>query len=68
MPPIERFEVIALLRVFAAEAIKDGRDKHKYMKAFMNEWDVNHRGIMVKVVVMSGWMLARDDVLGKPFG
>jgi hypothetical protein len=38
------------------------------MKAFMNEWDVNHRGIMVKVVVMSGWMLARDDVLGKPFG
>jgi hypothetical protein len=68
MPSIERFEVIALLRVFAADAIKDGRDKHEDMKAFMNEWDVNHRGIMVKVVVMSGWMLARDDVLGKPFG
>jgi hypothetical protein len=68
MPSIERFEVIALLRVFAADAIKAGRDKDEDMKAFMNEWDVNHRGIMVKVVVMSGWMLARDDVLGKPFG
>ena len=68
MPPIERFEVIALLRVFAAEGIKDGRDKHEDMKAFMNQWDVKHRGIMVKVVAMSGWMLARDDVLGKAFG
>ena len=68
MPPIERFEVIALLRVFAAEGIKDGRDKHEDMKTFMNEWDVNHRGIMVRVVAMLGWMFARDDVLGKPFG
>jgi hypothetical protein len=68
MPPIERFEVIALLGVFAAEAIKDGRDKHEDMKAFTNEWDVNHRGIMVQAVVMVGWTLARDDVLGKPFG
>lgn len=68
MPPIERFEMIALLRVFATEGIKDGRDKYQDMKAFMNEWDVNHRGIMVKVVAMSGWMLARDDVLDKPLG
>lgn len=37
MPPIERFEVIALLRVFAAEAIKDGRDKYEDMKAFLHQ-------------------------------
>jgi hypothetical protein len=30
--PIEWFEVIALLRAFAVEAIKDGRDKREDMK------------------------------------
>jgi hypothetical protein len=68
LPSIEHFELIGLLRMFASESIKDGYDKHNDMKAFMKEWDVHHRGIMVHVTPMAGWSLAREDVLGKPFG
>lgn len=60
---IEQFEVIGLLRVFAVEAIKDGRDKPEDMKAFMNEW-ISGRGITVQGIVTTGWMLARDEVVG----
>lgn len=68
LPSIEHFELIGLLRTFATESINGGRDKHEDMKAFMNEWDVHHRGIMVHVTAMAGWTLAREEVLGKPFG
>jgi hypothetical protein len=61
---IEQSEVIGLLRVFAVDAIKDGRDKPEDMKAFMNEWDVHGRGITVQGIAMTGWMLARDEVVG----
>ena len=60
---IERFEVIGLLRAFAVEAIKDGSDKREDMQAFMNEW-VSGRGISVQGIAISGWMLARDEVVG----
>jgi hypothetical protein len=60
---IERFEMIGLLRAFAVEAIKDGRDKREDMKAFMNEW-VPGRGITMQGIAITGWMLARDEVVG----
>ena len=61
---LERFELLGLLRVFAAEAISSRGDTTKRMQGFMNEWDVHHRGIRVKVIAFSAWMLACDDVLG----
>ena len=64
MPPIERFEMIALLRVLRCRRDQRRTRQARGHEAFMNEWDVNHRGIMVKVVAMSGWMLAREDVVG----
>ena len=63
MSPIEQFEVIALLRVFAVEAIKDGRDKPEDLKAFKDEW-VPGRGITMQGIPIVGWMLARDEVVG----
>ena len=49
MPPIEWFEAIALLRAFAVEAIKDGRDKHEdigvheRMSSRPRHYDARHR-------------------------
>ena len=63
-PPIDRFEVVGLLRVFAVEEIADRGDTSKGREAVMNKWDVHHRGITVKVIALSAWLLARDDVLG----
>ena len=63
LPPLERFELLGLLRVFAAEAISRGGDTTKRRQGFMDEWDVHHRGITVKVIALSAWLLARDDVL-----
>ena len=64
IPPIDRFEVVGLLRVFAVEEIADRGDTSKGREAFMNKWDVHHRGITVRVIALSAWLLARDDVLG----
>jgi hypothetical protein len=63
--PIEHFEVVGLLRVFAAEAIREGRDTDVDMKAFMNEWDTNHRGITVQLVATAAWTSAHDEVVGE---
>ena len=51
------------MRAFAVEAIKDGRDKREDMKAFMNEW-VPGRRITMQGIAITGWMLARDEVVG----
>ena len=52
-PPTDRFEVVGLLRVFAVEEIADRGDMSKGRQAFINKWDVHHRGITVKVIALS---------------
>jgi hypothetical protein len=56
--------LLGLLRVFAVEAIADRGDTSKSRQAFMNKWDVHHRGITVKVIALSAWVLALDDMPG----
>jgi hypothetical protein len=64
LTPIERFEVTGLLSVFAAEAISLGGETDEDMHAFLDDWDVHHRGISVRGVVLGAWMLASDAMPG----
>jgi hypothetical protein len=50
---------------FRCEAIREGRDTDADMKAFMYEWDTNHRGTTVQVVAMAAWTSAHDEVVGE---
>ena len=60
---VERFEVLGLLRVLAAEAIGEGRDSYEDMQAFKAEW--GRGGVTGTVMPMAAWVFAREEVTGE---